>query len=166
MGRRAIMRQKYLLIIALIIPTFALFGLTLFKSYSLKSGLRFILPVVGYDPVNPISGHYVTYRVDYGSDICSNNTNYNNEGCICLSLDENVGHFFLPNCEKENYSCDAILKGKCYYGRFEAGIEEYFIPESKAESIDRIVRKGKSKISIKVKKDGTALLEDLILVDN
>ncbi len=71
-----------------------------------------------------------------------------------------------PNCEKENNSCDAILKGKCNYGRFEAGIEEYFIPESKAESIDRIVRKGKSKISIKVKKDGTALLEDLILVDN
>lgn len=75
-------------------------------------------------------------------------------------------HYFVPSCEKSLLTdCDAFLKGKCNYGRFEAGIEEYFIPEEKAASIDKTVRKGKSKIKISVTKDGKAIVEDLILVD-
>lgn len=160
-------RNKFL-IVSLLFPIVALVFLTLFKAYSLQSGIRFILPISGYDPVNPISGHYVTYRVDYGNGVCENTSlERNATSCICLKKEEGANHYFIPYCEKDLIkNCDAYLKGKCSFGRFEAGIEEYFIPESKAESIDRIVRKGKSKISIKVKKDGTALLEDLILVDN
>lgn len=161
------MNQKKILLASLLLPIVALLLLTFYKAYSLQTGLRFILSISGYDPVNPISGHYVTYRVNYTPDVCTD-TSYNKkeESCICLSLASEANHYFLPSCnERELKNCDAYLRGKCKYGRFEAGIEEYFIPEDKADSIDKIVRKGKSKIKISVQKNGKAIVEDLILID-
>ena len=161
------MNQNKFFLPSLILPIAALLFLTVFKAYSLQSGLRFILPISGYDPVNPISGHYVTYRVDYGNNTCQDDSFKNDqESCICLKLGEAATHYYVPNCQKTLLKdCDAFLKGKCNYGRFEAGVEEYFIPEEKAASIDKTVRKGKSKIKISVTKDGKAIVEDLILVD-
>lgn len=161
------MNKNKFFIISLLLPILALLFLTLFKAYSLQSGIRFILPISGYDPVNPISGHYVTYRVDYGNGVCENTSlERNATSCICLKQEEGANHYFIPYCEKDLIkNCNAYLKGKCSFGRFEAGIEEYFIPEEKASSIDKIVRKGKSKIKISVTKDGKAIVEDLILVD-
>ncbi len=161
------MNEKKFFLPALLLPIVALVLLTLFKAYSLQSGLRFILPISGYDPVNPISGHYVTYRVDYAPDTCQQiEKGLTEESCICLKLGEEATHYFVPVCEKSLLKdCDAFLKGKCNYGRFEAGIEQYFIPEDKADAIDKTVRKGKSKIKISVTKDGKAIVEDLILAD-
>lgn len=161
------MNRNKLFLISLILPIIALLLLTIFKAFSLQSGMRFILPISGYDPVDPISGHYVTYRVDYGFDACLDFQKSSEESCACLKQGKDVSHYYIPSCEKDLLKdCDAFLKGKCKYGRFEAGIEQYFIPEDKADSIDRTVRKGKSKIKISVSKNGTAIVEDLILVDD
>lgn len=161
------MNKNKIFIACLILPIASLIILTLLKAYSLQSGIRFILPISGYDPVNPISGHFVTYRVDYGNGICENyNLSRDRISCVCLKKEEGANHYFIPNCEKDLIKqCDAYLKGKCSHGRFEAGIEEYFIPEEKADSIDKTVRKGKSKIKISVTKDGKGMVEDLILID-
>ncbi|MBP7281874.1 MAG: GDYXXLXY domain-containing protein [Leptospiraceae bacterium] len=161
------MNRNKLFLVSLALPIVALLFLTLFKAYSLQSGLRFILPISGYDPVDPISGHYVTYRVDYGFDTCLDYKKNAEESCVCLRLGKDVSHYHIPNCEADLLKdCDSFLRGKCKYGRFEAGIEQYFIPEDKAEKIDKIVRKGKSKIKISVTKDGKAIVEDLLLVDD
>ncbi|HMV41514.1 MAG TPA: GDYXXLXY domain-containing protein [Leptospiraceae bacterium] len=161
------MNSKKIFLLALLFPFIALLLLTFYKAYSLQSGLRFILPISGYDPINPIAGHYVTYQVEYGPMTCEGvDPKAKEESCICLSLAHD-NHYFLPTCEeREIKRCDAYLRGKCRYGRFEAGIEEYFIPEEKAKSIDETIRKGKSKIKISVQKNGTALVEDLILVED
>ena len=134
------MNQNKFFLPSLILPIAALLFLTVFKAYSLQSGLRFILPISGYDPVNPISGHYVTYRVDYGNDTCQDDSFKNDqESCICLKLGEAATHYYVPNCQK------TLLKD--------------------CDAIDKTVRKGKSKIKISVTKDGKAIVEDLILVD-
>lgn len=159
------MNRNKLFLISLLIPIGALLLLTFFKAYSLSTGLKFILPISGYDPVNPISGHYVTYQVNYGVQVCAEYNKFSNEDCICLKHGEESSHSYISECSKNLLkNCDAFLRGKCKYGRFEAGIEEYFIPEEKAKDIDAIVRKGKSKIKISVTKDGHGMVEDLILV--
>lgn len=160
------MNRNRFFIGSLLFPMLALLILTLYKSYSLESGIRFVLPISGYDPVNPISGHFVTYRVDYGANVCNDFSKKADPSCICLRKGKEANHSYVPSCNKSLLQeCDAFLKGSCKYGRFEAGIEEYFIPENKAEAIDKTVRKGKSKIQISVTRDGKAMVEDLILVD-
>jgi hypothetical protein len=94
------MNQNKFFLPSLILPIAALVLLTLFKAYSLQSGLRFILPISGYDPVNPISGHYVTYRVDYGNDTCQDDSFKNDqESCICLKLGEAANHYLCQLSE-------------------------------------------------------------------
>lgn len=160
------MNRNQLFLGSLILPIVALFILTLYKGYSLETGTRFILPISGYDPVNPISGHYVTYRVDYGFNVCNDFKKNSEDSCVCLKKGDAANHSYIPKCSKSLLKdCDAFLRGRCHYGRFEAGIEEYFIPEDKADAIDKTVRKGKSKIQISVTPAGKAIVEDLILVD-
>ncbi len=65
----------------------------------------------------------------------------------------------------DDIHCDYYLKGTCQYSRFNAGIEKFFIPEERAEEMDRIVRQGKSKVRISVDTKGNAIVEDLILVE-
>lgn len=159
------MKNKKIFLLTLLLPIVALLFLTVFKAYSLQSGMKFILPISGYDPVDPISGHFVTYRIEYGAGVCEIHNRKAREGCICL-FQKDADHIYIPGCSVDSLrDCDAFIRGKCRNGRFEAGIEKYFIPEENAETIDKTVRKGKSKIRISVKKDGSALVEDLILVD-
>ena len=153
------MKNKFLLF-SILFPILILLILTFIKQNIYSNGKEFELNISGYDPIDLLSGHFVTYRIDYGFNPCDKIDSI--DTCICLTQTEYPASN-LESCDFTK-SCDAFLKGKCKNNFFEAGIEKYFIPENKAEEIDKIVRSGKSKVKIAVDKYGNALVKDLILI--
>ncbi|MCB1142125.1 MAG: GDYXXLXY domain-containing protein [Leptospiraceae bacterium] len=153
------MRNK-LLILSVLIPIFSLLFLMFKKIHTRQTGLSYVLPISGFDPIDLLSGHYVTYRIDYGFNPCESQGSQ----CICLHLGEETASY-LDSCSTNRNHCDSVLHGECQSGLFRAGIEKFFIPEGKAEHYDTIVRHGKSKIEIVIDKNGNALVKDLYLVE-
>ncbi len=152
------MKQNKLLF-AIAIPILALVLLTAYKAFFISTGTKVTLSIVGYDPRDLLSGHFITYTVDYKiPDLCANQGQQ--EQCVCI---EETGNSTLPTCAKQDRgSCKTFIKGQCNFGRLEAGIEKYYIPESKAGELDRIVRLGKSKIVVSVDPFGNARVIDLL----
>ncbi len=147
--------KKGILIFFLIFPIAVLLFITLSARNTLQNGLDYELSISGFDPIDPLSGHFVTYRIDYGLNPCEI------PETECLCFEPNPIRISIPEtCSTE--SCTSLLRGKCEMGRFRAGIEKYFIPEDRAKEIDEIVQRGKSKIIITIKED-KALVKDLIL---
>jgi len=146
-------RANLYLFIALLFPIITLMTLTAHKRNIIMTGYEVIFPITGYDPRDLLSGDYIVYSVQYPvSSICegaqSNQTAY-----ICL---DNMTFSF-----ERDPSCQHYLRGVCYYSRFVAGIERFYIPESKAAVLDKQVRDGEASVVVSVSPDGRALVKDL-----
>ena len=59
--------KKYLLIAAVVFPIVVLLGVMLSKQAQLSQGSQVVLPIAGFDPRDLLSGHYLTYRINYGA---------------------------------------------------------------------------------------------------
>lgn len=122
-------------------------------------GEEVTLSIEGYDPRDLLSGHYLTYRVIYGvNDVCNDNKyRSKKEGFICL--DSKKFSYNRP------YNCNLFIKGICKYKRFIAGIERFYIPQSAAVKLDRLVRDNKGKIVVSITKSGVAQVKKLLIND-
>jgi len=149
-------QNKKNLIVALIVPILSLIALTSYKKYILAVGYEIILPISGYDPRDLLSGHYITYRIEYGiSEICSNQ--YESRiAYVCLEPNKSV-NFSVP------LSCTKMIEGECNYGQFKAGIEKYFAPEDKAKYLESQIRSKSASIVLSVTRNGRAQVKDLLL---
>lgn len=148
--------NKKILVLSLILPIIALLYITIISKNTLSNGIDYELSISGFDPIDPLSGHFVTYRIDYGFDPCENKETK----CLCLEPNP-LSISVSESCSTD--SCTSILKGNCENGIFHAGIEKFFIPEERAKEYDTIVRVGHSKLIITIKGD-KALVKDLILI--
>lgn len=150
-------QSRITLIAALLVPIVALGVLTGYKHYRVTIGTEVILPIEGYDPRDLLSGHYLTYRVNYGAkNICEQSkSNQYTVGYVCLQ----PKHFtyFKPK------SCQIMIKGTCNGTRFKAGIERFYIPEDQAVKLDKDVRSKKGSIVLSVTPDGHAQIKDLLI---
>ncbi|MDH5232210.1 MAG: GDYXXLXY domain-containing protein [Gammaproteobacteria bacterium] len=147
------------LIIALVIPIIALAGLVAHKVYKINVGQEYILPILGFDPRDLLSGHYLIYRIDYGvSGLCSG-MKYNQEkpAYVCLSP--------RSFSELKPQHCTAMISGHCRGSRFNAGIERFFVPQADARTLERAVRGRKGSIVLAVNRSGKALIKDLLIED-
>ena len=59
------MKNKFLLFI-LLIPVICLFVWNCFLWYDKDSGTEIAVRITGYDPRDLLSGHYISYRIDWG----------------------------------------------------------------------------------------------------
>ncbi|MCO5112550.1 MAG: GDYXXLXY domain-containing protein [Bdellovibrionaceae bacterium] len=153
--------SKYL-IVGILFPILVLLGMVIKHHLNIESGGKVTLKILGYDPRDLLSGHYITYRVDYEIDpahICRM-WNTNESAFICLS-----GNRKFTTNSKELKGCDLYLKGICKHGRFEAGIERFYIPENLAKDLDMAVRDGQGKINVTIQKNGTGMVTDLLIED-
>ena len=148
-------QTKRALVIALIFPIVALAALTAYKKYVLSFGEEITLPISGYDPRDLLSGHYLIYQIDYGVDgICSGNSGQRT-GYVCLQ--PKMFSFSAPE------GCSKLIRGTCNYGRFEAGIEKYFVPQDKAKDLEAQVRSKTASIVLSFTHSGQAQVKDLLV---
>jgi uncharacterized membrane-anchored protein len=144
------------LLLALAFPVLVLSSLTLYRMVSLQTGREIVLPVSGYDPRDLLSGHYLTYRVDYGVEgICNSGEHSLNSVFVCL---EPKGISTTP---PEN--CTVYIQGSCRSGFFEAGIERFYVPEDQATHLEELIRSKAASIRASVGRDGRAQVKDLLI---
>lgn len=146
--------------IALLIPVVGLALLTAYKATVLKVGTVYTLPIRGYDPRDLLSGHYLIYGVEYGvSDICANSNSVPGdpprEAFVCL--EPKMFSFQKP------VECQAMVRGVCSHGRFVAGIEKFFIPEGRAQELERAVMEQRGSIQISILGNGQAQVKELLV---
>lgn len=164
--------MKKLALIAVLWLIAGMMGWILLEHRSSKEGTLVQLAIEGYDPRDLLSGHYVTYRVNYGTqDPCSQNNstnlNYaqqNLSRCLCLHINNTTGLAEFASerlCDASNViDCDLWIRGSCNYSaRFEAGIERYYIPEEYAPFLATIPEN--SRILVRVNSSGNARVQDL-----
>ncbi len=148
------MNKKKILIASLVFPILALLTMTGFRQYNLSTGRDFTLPIEGYDPRDLLSGHYLTYTVNFGIPACAK---MENTKTVFICLDPKAKTFIKPA------ACKWYVQGTCDYGRFTAGIEKFYIPESNSRTLDKQVRDKKASIVITVTPSGTAMVKDLLI---
>jgi len=156
--------KKYLLLAAVVFPIVVLLGLMFSKQARLAQGSQVILPIEGFDPRDLLSGHYLTYRINYGGSAdCSRGQKL----YACLykesGTEERYRARFISQDDSEDSDCTLFIAGRCENGRFAAGIEKFYIPEQHAAPLDRAVRTGKGKIVLKVSGSGAAAIQDLLI---
>jgi uncharacterized membrane-anchored protein len=160
--------KKYFLIAAVALPIVVLLGLMLSKQLRLAQGSQVILPIAGFDPRDLLTGHYLTYRINYGvSADCSRWQGEGQKLYACLYKESGAEELyrarFISQNDSLDTSCGLFIAGRCENGRFAAGIEKFSIPEQYAKPLDKAVRAGKGKIVLKVSGSGAAAIQDLLI---
>ena len=135
--------------------------------YDRATGLRIELPITGYDPRDLISGYYLTFRVNYGpTDICAmgdkqRHIPYGGNSAICQCVragDQPV--YWSGQCAVKPADCEYFIQGQCHYNGFIAGVERFYISETKSR--ERFTPSPTAKVQLSVPKSGRALVVGLI----
>ncbi|WP_141735194.1 GDYXXLXY domain-containing protein [Oligoflexus tunisiensis] len=148
---------KALLVFLLPVIVLGLWALKL--RYQGTRGVDVELPIEGFDPRDPISGHYVTYRLAMGRhDPCRPTDgpliNREEARCLCFDTSESPQPNWAGACAAKPSACRLHLQGTCTWSGFTAGVERYYIPE--ADSAWLKVVPPKSRIILTLTGDGDA----------
>lgn len=148
-------RSRQSLLLALAFPVLVLAGLVLFRTAALRTGQEVTLPISGYDPRDLLSGHYLTFRVDYGLDSLCSGSGPSETAFVCLE----------PRGVSKSIpaECPIFIQGNCKGSVFEAGIERYYVPEEQALKLEELVRSKAASIRISIGRDGRAQVKDLLI---
>lgn len=159
------------LALALAVPVVCLAGLTAYKQVRVMVGTSIVIPIVGFDPRDLLSGHYLTFRLDLGSAICERPGQETPSGEALACLEGRAGAMTsAQRLEPVQFSppaptpgCAAVLRGRCEHGRFAAGIERFYVPEERAAALDRAVRSEKGAVVVAIDRTGAAAVKDLLI---
>ena len=106
------MNKKYFTIASLVFPIFVLFVWTLSLSIQKTFLPEVTVRITGYDPRDLLSGHYISYVIDWGKTDCT--------------------QFEDAICPKREFS---TLR------KYDSSLR-YYIPEENAKELDSILRRG------------------------
>ena len=103
--------KKPLLLAVLFLPLVCLIGWTIFLTASRNQGKDVKVAVMGYDPRDLLSGHYIQYQIDWNRTDCS--------------------QFPGKTCPKKDFCHQARWGRQC----------RFYIPEQYAKELDELFRK-------------------------
>jgi len=169
------------LIAAIALPIFALAVLVGLKEFKKATGVKLVLDIRGYDPRDLLSGHYITFRVDFKTGketICSYRRTdqiyvYQNEGvsvygCLHDSVYSESGITYRTYVSRDyppqDNHCTVVLKGVCERGSFRVeALERFYIPQNDAYQLNSLARSGKGAVKVTVGDDGSVVINDLLI---
>jgi len=158
--------MKYLssmrLLSAIGLPIIALLCLLLYKQSIINTGQNINLDIVGFDPRDLLSGHYLRYNIDYNSrNQCPTSSRAAIQTArLCLKPER----YFIDNTVgNRQQHCDLYLEGICTKTGFKAGIERFYIPEEYASQLDLLVRDARGALQIRVNSQGKAVIDNLLI---
>jgi hypothetical protein len=148
-----------------LLPILVLGAWTLRLRWQGTSGVTVELPVEGFDPRDPISGHYVTYRLAMGlHDPCRPGSegliHRQEDRCLCFDAKAQPEPNWAGSCADKPLDCSLYLKGVCQWSGFMVGVERYYIPE--ADSAWLKVVPPKSRVRLTLTGSGKALVKDFL----
>ncbi len=102
----------------------------------IRSGKEVTFAIKGFDPRDLLSGHYLRYAVEWGIETCAVTTG--EATCNCLSDTVPAKATWSGACAGRPAGCDLFVAGRCEHGRFEAGLDRFFIPETWQGKLARV----------------------------
>ncbi len=149
------MKNKNLLF--MIIPVIILIGWAGYHEIHSNIGNTVYLKIRGFDPRDLLSGHYLTYEVEYENfspSECRDNSNYADVDYLCLDTGE-----INTNID----ACKVKIQGECSWRGFDAGINRFYIPQEYALKLDNLLRNGEypATIEVLVNSSGRAYVKEL-----
>jgi uncharacterized membrane-anchored protein len=131
-----------------------LFSWTAYVAINSNTGETVEFKITGYDPRDLLSGHYLTYTVDFGKLEAKTQ---NRSAYLCLD-DKTV-------YSKKPSSCALGFAGE-YYGNktfHQRDIDRFYIPEEYAPLLDKALRSGRhdAKIKVLITKSGRAYVKEM-----
>ncbi|MEO6724568.1 MAG: GDYXXLXY domain-containing protein [Blastocatellia bacterium] len=164
--------------LALALQLLILIGVSAQQFIARTTGRSVVLKVQPVDPYSILSGYYVTlgYEISSNGGFPRNagepNTDPNPGGIVYAIVerqDDGLWHpvelaSSLPTSLPENRM---VIRGRYVGGRIEYGIEQFYIPESKRDVINKDLREhlGDARVELKVDADGNAALVKLLIED-
>lgn len=159
------MKTKSKILLIFLLPIVVLGAWTLRLRWQGTSGVSVELPIEGFDPRDPISGHYVTYRLAMGRmDPCRPDgqdlVSREEERCLCFDTEDTHEPNWAGACAAKPMECSLYLKGTCQWSGFMAGVERYYIPEADSDWLQ--VVPPKSRIILSLTEGGHALVKEFL----
>ncbi|MDE0091698.1 MAG: GDYXXLXY domain-containing protein [Oligoflexia bacterium] len=161
--------KELLVIIAFVFPILILMGMTGINYFYLKTSEERVFSIRGYDPRSLLSGHYLTFSVDYGGDCSSlkqkTKGKTKQKKCplkahICLEPEKITGFSHKPN-----ESCSLFIKGKCscFNSNFSTKNNRYYVPEKQAKKLEKLLmdRENKREVVLSITKKGHVMVKDI-----
>jgi uncharacterized membrane-anchored protein len=148
-------QKKKTLVFSLLFPILYLAALTLYQESLLLSKHEIILPISGEDPRDLLSGHYLRYKIEYGVDGICPSSSGQQVGYLCL--EPKIFSYTRPQ------DCSKLIRGVCSSGRFEAGIEKYYLPEDQARKLEGQIDSNTTRIVLSITPSGKAQVKDLLI---
>lgn len=158
------MKNKYLnnrwtLMLALLLPITVLAANTWFAQQQRTHGDTVVLPIHGFDPRDLLSGHYLTYNIDYGINDETGCPASDIEAVVCLTPEAHV----FPSDELPT-SCTQFISGSCDHdARFITKLERFYIPEQYAKPLEKYVQNNRGELLISLDGTGNAAIRDLLI---
>lgn len=149
--------------LAVLFPFALLLAWTISAQMSHDRGDVFRLKIVGYDPVDLLSGHYLRFRYDLGKvDLCKDIPN-KMATCACLKRGKHgtMKAEYGGSCEQLQSSCETILRGNCQYNTFLTFSERFYFPEEYTSVLALVPPD--SQAEVKISKEGAIALQKIFV---
>ena len=153
------MSGKYRFVAALIFPILCLAGFVLWNVWVAAQGQKLTLPIRGFDPRDLLAGHYLAYRIEYGFEsLCTGSKNqHEKKTYICFAPKKILG------ARPQAAECRKYLKGVCKNGRFETGLDRFYIPQKHARKLEQAVINKRGEVILSLDGIGGAAITDLLI---
>lgn len=152
-------------LLVLAIPFLGLILWTFSVAFTHTQGKEGQVRIVGYDPVDLLSGHYLRFRYDFGPvTLCKDPSSSRTER-VCACLIQDAARNFQANiampCADAARICPQYVQGSCQSGTFLTGSERFYFPENYASVLSVVPEQ--SFAQIRIQEDGTIALQDIVV---
>ena len=153
------LNNRWTLLLALLLPICVLATNTWLSHQQKTQGDTITLPIQGFDPRDLLSGHYLTYDINYGISGENGCPTSHIEAIACLQPERQI----FPSDELPD-SCTQYIAGTCNDdAQFIAGLERFYVPEQYAKQLETHVQNGEGKLVITIDGNGKAAIRDLLI---
>lgn len=158
-----------LTLVAVTIPFLGMLAVIGRGELASRNGDVWTIPIVGFDPRDPLHGQYLEYRYRFrwnGENTCGPDLPGEDlgpavvTGC-CLCLDGGNGRID-PGVRQ--VQCDPSPEcGALLHTEPVRGVQRFFIPEDRAAELEQALRERPASLEIRVAGDGTPVVGELLL---
>ncbi len=153
--------NRWTLTLALLLPIVVLATNAWLSHQQREHGETVMLPIQGFDPRDLLSGHYLTYEIDYGINGEAGCPASDIEAVVCLAPDAQI----FPSDELPA-SCTQFINGNCdNNARFITKLERFYVPEQYAKPLEKYVQNNQGKLLVSLDSAGNAAIRDLLIND-
>lgn len=174
----------------LFLPIAGILGLIAHTEYHLKQGETFLVEITGYDPRDMLKGHYLNFQFKWRYDLEKTRRfakvhprQWSQEDYLCVIGKGNDYKTYPVKLESAG-ECQFVIKGQFYasgqhhnydqklvdeFGEdeftFRTGVEEFYVPEEHAKTLEALLREKKSFMEIQLNHQNRPMLKELY-IDN